>query len=137
MNKKMRTCAVCYTNYEYCPSCDKDKDKPTWYFSFCSENCHDIYEVASRFENKLIDANTAKDKLDKLDLSRLDNFGFSYKKSIERINKEATPVPQPEEEVVVAESIEDEIKEENTDEVAVEENVLKKPRTRKARKDVE
>ena len=67
----------------------------------------------------------------------MDNFGFSYKKSIERINKEATPAPQPEEEVVVAESIEDEIKEENTDEIAVEENVLKKPRTRKARKDVE
>ena len=57
--------------------------------------------------------------------------------SIERINKEATPVPQPEEEVVVAESVENEIKEENTDETTVEENVLKKPRTRKARKDVE
>ena len=38
---------------------------------------------------------------------------------------------------VLAESIEDEIKEENTDETTVEENVLKKPRTRKARKDVE
>lgn len=136
MNKKMRTCAVCYTNYEYCPSCDKDTDKPTWYFSFCSENCHDIYEIASRFENKLIDANTAKEKLDKLDLSRLDNFGFSYKKSIERINKEVTPVPQPEA-VVVAESVKNEIKEEKTDETTVEENVLKKPRTRKARKDVE
>ena len=136
MNKKMRTCAVCHTNYEYCPSCDKDKDKPTWYFSFCSENCHDIYEATSKFENKLIDANTAKDKLEKLDLSRLDNFGFSYKKSIERINKEAISTTQPEE-VVVTESIKDEIKEENTDEITVEENVLKKPRTRKARKDVE
>lgn len=137
MERNLRTCTVCRCGYKYCNHCDKDKDKPTWYFSFCSENCHDIYEVASRFENKQIDANTAKDKLDKLDLSRLDNFGFSYKKSIERINKEATPVPQPEEAVVVAESIEDEIKEENTDETTVEENVLKKPRTRKARKDVE
>lgn len=136
MERDLRTCTVCRGGYKYCPSCDKDKDKPTWYFSFCSENCHDIYEVASKFESKQMDANTAKEKLDKLDLSRLDNFGFSYKKSIERINEEAIPAPQPEE-VVVAESIEDEIKEENTDEISVEENVLKKPRTRKARKDVE
>lgn len=133
MDRKMRTCAVCHTNYEYCPHCDKDNDKPTWYFSFCSENCHDIYEVASKFESKQMDANTAKEKLDKLDLARLDNFGFSYKKSIERINEESTPVPQPEE-VVVTESVE---KEEKTDEITVGENVLKKPRTRKARKDVE
>ena len=136
MERDLRTCTVCRGGYKYCPSCGKDKDKPTWYFSFCSENCHDIYEVASKFESKQMDANTAKDKLNKLDLSRLDSFGFSYKKSIERINEEATPAPQPEE-VVVAESIEDEIKEESTDEISVEENVLKKPRTRKARKDVE
>ena len=136
MERNLRTCTVCRGGYKYCPHCDKDNDKPTWYFSFCKENCHDIYEVASRFENKQIDANTAKEKLDKLDLSRLDNFGFSYKKSIERINKEATPVPQPEA-VIVAESVENEIKEENTDETTVEENVLKKPCTRKARKDVE
>ena len=136
MERNLRTCTVCRCGYKYCNHCDKDKDKPTWYFSFCSENCHDIYEVASRFESKQIDANTAKDKLDKLDLSRLDNFGFSYQKSIERINKEATPAPQPEA-VIVAESVENEIKEEKTDETTVEENVLKKPRTRKARKDVE
>ena len=133
MERDLRTCTVCRGGYKYCPHCDKDNDKPTWYFSFCSENCHDIYEVASKFESKQMDANTAKEKLDKLDLSRLDNFGFSYKKSIERINEESTPVPQPEE-VVVTESVE---KEEKTDEITVGENVLKKPRTRKARKDVE
>ena len=133
MERDLRTCTVCRGGYKYCPHCDKDNDKPTWYFSFCSENCHDIYEVSSKFESKQMDANTAKEKLDKLDLSRLDNFGFSYKKSIERINEESTPVPQPEE-VVVTESVE---KEEKTDEITVGENVLKKPRTRKARKDVE
>ena len=100
MSDKMRTCSVCRNPYSYCPHCGEDKLKPTWYFSFCGENCKDIYDVTAKYENGQIDANGAKVKLDKLDLSKLDKFGTSYKASIEKINSTAVK------EVIVDEAVE-------------------------------
>lgn len=85
MDRKKRICATCHSEYNYCPRCNEDKDKPLWYFTFCSSNCKDIYSVASDFENNQINADKAKEKLDGLDLTKLDNFGESYKKSISKI----------------------------------------------------
>lgn len=87
---KEKICAVCYKSYEYCPVCGKDKDKPTWMFTFCSENCHDIYLVTSSYANYKLTANKAKNRLDKLDLSGLDNFGGSYQNVIADINENVT-----------------------------------------------
>lgn len=84
---KEKICAVCYKPYEYCPVCGKDKDKPTWMFTFCSENCHDIYLTTSSYANHKFTANKAKNKLDKLDLSGLNNFGGSYQNIIADINE--------------------------------------------------
>ena len=84
---KEKICAVCYKPYEYCPVCGKDKDKPTWMFTFCSENCHDIYLTTSSYANHKLTANKAKNKLDKLDLSGLNNFGGSYQNIIADINE--------------------------------------------------
>lgn len=89
--KDNKTCAVCYSGYHYCPNCRDDKDKPTWMFVFCSENCHDIYMTTSAYANKKITAKEAKDKLDKLDISKYDNFGESYKTIVSEIN-DATKV---------------------------------------------
>ena len=47
----MRTCSVCRNPYSYCPHCSEDKLKPTWYFSFCGENCKDIYDITAKYEN--------------------------------------------------------------------------------------
>lgn len=99
MSNKMRICSVCRNPYSYCPHCGEDKLKPTWYFSFCGGNCKDIYDITAKYENGQIDANGAKVKLDKLDLSKLDKFGVSYKASIEKINS-ATVVVDVIEEVV-------------------------------------
>lgn len=84
---KEKICAVCYKPYEYCPVCGKDKDKPTWMFTFCSENCHDIYLTTSSYANHKLTANKAKIKLDKLDLSGLNYFGGSYQNIIADINE--------------------------------------------------
>lgn len=84
---KEKICAVCYKPYEYCPVCGKDKDKPTWMFTFCSENCHDIYLTTSSYANHKLTANKAKIKLDKLDLSGLNDFGGSYQNIIADINE--------------------------------------------------
>ena len=52
----------------------KDKDKPLWYFTFCSQNCHDIYEITSSFENGNINADEAKLRLNNLNLSKLNIY---------------------------------------------------------------
>ena len=62
-------------------------NKPTWYFAYCSENCKDIYNVTSAYEDGRMTDIEAKEKLSKLDLSRKNNFGESYQKSIASIMK--------------------------------------------------
>ena len=92
MSRKDRKCSVCGKIYSYFPQCQEDENKPHWYFCFCSENCKNIYDVTSSFEDKRIDGITAKEELKKLDLSQSKNFGESYKKSIETINSFKTNV---------------------------------------------
>lgn len=85
MSDKTRICSVCSAKYEYCPHCNKDKDKPTWMFCFHDKNCHDIYDITSKFENGAITADDAKEALSKLDLSKQSDFGTSYKNAITKI----------------------------------------------------
>lgn len=87
MGQKSRICCVCGKEYNYCNKCTEDKNKPLWYFSFCSSNCKEIYNVTSKFENKQINEKEARKLLDKLDLSSIKNFGDSYKSSVEKIRK--------------------------------------------------
>lgn len=92
-NKDLRTCCVCHSKYSYCPVCNsEDVGKPTWYFAYCSKNCKDIYEITSSYEDgRMVDIE-AKEQLSKLDLSRKDNFGESYQRSIASIMKAKTQV---------------------------------------------
>ena len=89
MSKRdIRTCVLCKQNYSYCPVCNpEDRLKPTWYFCYCSDNCHDIDSIASAYEDGRITDIEAKAKLEKLDLSRKEYFGESYKNSIASIMK--------------------------------------------------
>ncbi len=144
MGKKYRICSVCHFNYDFCNHCNKDKDKPLWYFTFCSQNCHDIYEITSSFENGKIDANEAKLQLDNLNLSKLDNFGESYKKSISKIiNSASIKESVITEDVVVEETeinaVEQVDEKENNDitEEVVEEKVFRKSKNKRAKLDVE
>ena len=143
--KGKKICATCRCSYNFCPKCNKDKDKPLWYFTFCSQNCHDIYDTTSKFEDGLIDASEAKSQLDNLNLSNLDNFGESYKKSINKIMSSVSVKENViTEDVVVKERIEiglDEkvVEKENNDitEEVVEEKVFKKSRNNRAKINVE
>lgn len=88
MNKsKSRICVVCRDNYEYCNKCSRDSDKPLWMMTFCSDNCKSIYDIESDFEDGLISDIEAKEKLEKLDLSRKEYFNKSYKNSLDKIMK--------------------------------------------------
>ena len=139
-----KICATCRCSYNFCPKCNKDKDKPLWYFTFCSQNCHDIYEITSSFENGKIDADEAKLKLDNLNLSKLDNFGESYKKSIDKIMSSVSIKESVIAEDVVAEkteinAVEQVDEKENNDitEEVVEEKVFRKSKNKRAKLDVE
>lgn len=139
-----KICATCRSEYDFCPKCNKDKDKPLWYFTFCSQNCHDIYETTSNFENGKINANDAKLQLDNLNLSKLDNFGESYKKSINKIiNSASIKESVVTEDVVVEETEinagEQVVEKENNDvtEAVVEENVFRKSKNKRAKIDIE
>ena len=87
MSNKLRTCILCKETYSICPVCNpKDAELEPWHFAWCSQNCKDIYEVTSGFENGNISADEAKHKLDNLDLSKYENYGKSYKITIGKIN---------------------------------------------------
>lgn len=114
MNKRgLRTCCVCRKDHLFCPQCrPEDRNKPTWYFAYCSENCKDIYAATSDYENGNISADDAKKQLDKLDLSQIANFGESYQKAIMKINENITQVEKVEDVIKEDESV---ISDENTD----------------------
>lgn len=93
MKRQSRTCACCRREYKYCPKCStKDREKPLWYFSFCSENCKKIFDIASDFELNHISAKDAEEMVNKLDLSRFEYFGTSYKNSILKIKEDASKI---------------------------------------------
>ena len=142
--KGEKICATCRSNYDFCPKCNRDKDKPLWYFTFCSQNCHDIYDTTSKFEDGLIDASEAKSQLDNLNLSKLDNFGESYKKSIDKIMssvsiKESVITEDVAVEETEINAVEQVVEKENNDitEEVVEEKVFKKSRNNRAKINVE
>ena len=83
--RNSRTCIICGENYEYCPHCGEDANKPTWYFIFDGQNCHDIYEVCTQYRDGEIDAKVAYEKISKLDISNIKNFAESTRIQIEEI----------------------------------------------------
>lgn len=124
-DKNYRHCCVCGKAYKYCNSCRGFNPLETWRITFCSENCKEIYNALSAYSDKRMIAQEAFDKLGKLDLSKRDNFGESYKKVIADITskvREETKVEVPDtiEEAVpvtedTVESTEEIIKEQATE----------------------
>ena len=82
--KNNRKCIVCGQNYTYCNHCDSDKLKPTWFAIFHDQNCHDIYDAVANILPQQ-GKESAKEALDKLDLSNKENFHQNIVKSINEI----------------------------------------------------
>lgn len=135
MNKRgLRTCCVCRREHLFCPQCrPEDRNKPTWYFAYCSENCKDIYTVTSDYEDKKISAEEAKKRLDKLDLSQIANFGESYQKAIMKINEETKPVEKADEVLETETIISDDIQEQKPEKVS--EKYYRKSKVKKVKDD--
>ena len=81
-----RTCIICGKDYSFCPVCNSgDVNKPTWYFIFDGQNCHDIYEVCTQYRDGEIDAKVAYEKISKLDISNMKDFYEATRIQIEEI----------------------------------------------------
>lgn len=65
----MRECILCKKNFEYCPSCAKDKHKASWHKLYCSENCKDIFHALNNYNFKLATKEETQRALRKCDLS--------------------------------------------------------------------
>ena len=110
MNKNnLRMCCVCHKEYSFCLCNPEDRLKPTWHFAYCSENCKDIYNITSSFEDGRITDTEAKAKLEKLDLNEKDNFGESYQKSIASIMKAKAQVIKKENKKTETKSVKNDI----------------------------
>lgn len=101
--RDLRTCAVCYSSYKFCPRCSEDANKEPWHFTFCSSNCKNIYDVTSSFEDGRISKDEAASKLKDLDLSKREYFGKSYKDTISKILKTEKVIIKDKKEEVIPE----------------------------------
>ena len=85
--KNNRKCIICGHSYHFCPTCGEDAGKPTWYFIFDGQNCHDIYEVCTQYRDGKIGVKTAYETISLLDISNLDDFAEATKAQIMEIMK--------------------------------------------------
>ena len=68
MARKHRKCIACSTLYDYCPTCWDDRLKPAWMTEFCSEDCKELWEAASKFNMDMISKEEAKEIISALNL---------------------------------------------------------------------
>ena len=91
MAKRDRKCYLCGENYKYCPTCSQDKMKPSWMAEFHNENCKNIFNIATRFNLKLLTKAEAKAEMDKCDLSNRENFKAYVQRDLENIYAQEKP----------------------------------------------
>ena len=121
MARKDRQCYLCGESYKYCGSCSNDRAKPAWMSEFHSENCKNIFDICTRFNMQLMSKVEAQDALKACDLTNKSNFKSYVQHDLEVIFaeepkkkiKKAEPMPIIEQPVVVVESHEVVVKEEN------------------------
>lgn len=64
-----RKCILCQKEYNYCPTCNKDRNKPLWHKLYDSENCKNIFNALNDYNFNLISKEEAQAKLKCCDLS--------------------------------------------------------------------
>lgn len=94
--KKNRTCICCETQYSYCPNCGgTDRLKPSWYSEFCSEECKDIWDAATRYNMQLMSKQEAKSALSKYDLADVSKYVACVQRDLANILVEPAQKSQP------------------------------------------
>ena len=85
MRKINRTCIVCGHKYSYCPSCAEDEYRPKGLTIFHDENCKNIFDATADYLAHDISKETAKNILDKCDLSNKESMHHTIIEAIGEI----------------------------------------------------
>lgn len=84
-----RICKVDLKPYSYCPSCERDRNKPLWYSMFCCERCKTVFETLVNNTLKKTSDDETRKILSSLDLSDIDKFEPDIKNQINNLLKES------------------------------------------------
>ena len=82
---KNRTCFICGNKYDYCPTCDRDKLKPSWYTLFCNESCYNINNILSKNTSGKLSISEANKELKKISFKKENIKNELTKSHIEKI----------------------------------------------------
>lgn len=151
MAKVNRVCIICHEKYSYCPTCASDAKKPTWMSIFCGENCRNLYNVINDYNHKLLSKEEAFDKLNKLDLSCVDELPKNFRAVINEVLNKRHDVKEEVVEEIAEEAISEDLNiEESIEEISIKEEKeieketievikgeIKKPKSKKKTKSVE
>lgn len=80
-----RICLTCGKAYEYCGSCPSSLNLPVWKNLFDTENCKTVFETASDYAQKVINKESAKNKLSNCDVSNTYIFKPKIKTLVDEI----------------------------------------------------
>lgn len=89
--KNNKICLICGEVYSYCPSCEEFKILPRWMALFDKDNCHEIFTIVSEFNQGVISAGEAHDRLLAQDLSEKERYSEQVREAIDKILKEGKP----------------------------------------------
>lgn len=81
-----RVCLCCGNAYEYCGTCRKNVNLPAWKNLFDTENCKDVFQIVSDYEQKAIDKERARKMISACDVTK--TFVPKIKKTLEEITAE-------------------------------------------------
>lgn len=81
-----RVCLCCGNAYEYCGTCRKNVNLPAWKNLFDTENCKEIFQIVSDYEQKAIDKEKAKKMISACDIKQ--TFKDKIKKTVDEITAE-------------------------------------------------
>ena len=80
-----RKCICCGEKYQYCPSCGNDRLKPTWYSSFCSETCKDLWKTLSEYSMEFINKSEAIELIDALPLKDKSKYVACVQRDLDKV----------------------------------------------------
>lgn len=126
------TCSICGRQYYKCISCRDAMALNPWK-AFCDTAEHyKVHQVISGFNGGIYTKEEAKEKLNNVDISDLNDFRDNIKQIVESILKEDKPIIEPVVEVVIEPVVEPVLTEE------IEEAIIEKPvYSRKRKYDME
>lgn len=91
IKKNNKECLLCHERYTYCASCEPYRSNiklyPRFMTTFCSQNCFDIFNLISEYENNKNEKRRKEvlSKLRKCDLSKREQY-------VEKINDEINEI---------------------------------------------